>query len=133
MSDDKNPKNQGTGDGTGPQSGTGSTEPDKATTFGFGELMGAIDTRIETAVRNVLGKGGASENKTDAAAPESVAQQVRNELAKLNGEEAAKQKDADRDVTIQQLQEQVTKLEEGTPAQSVSKLTQLMWGGRKKS
>lgn len=134
MSDDKNPKNTGTGDGTGTgesgKDGTGAT-----TTIPFGELMGQIDSRIESAVRKVLG-GKSESGSTDSGSketPESVAQQVRNELAKLNSEDAAAKKEADREVTIQQLQEQVTKLSEAAPVQTVSKLTQFMWGGKKKA
>lgn len=139
MSDDgKNQKDQGAGNGTtGDQSGNSSGTDDKTTTVSFGELMGQIDTRIESVVRRVMG-GKSSETDgntgdgTKKDTPESVAQQVRNELAKLNSEEAEKKKQADQEVTINELKEQVTKLSEGAPVQEVSKLTQVMWGGRKK-
>jgi len=141
MSDDKSKKDQGTGDGTGAatdsdKTGSGTGSGTGATSMPFAELMGHIDSRIESAVRKVV--GGKSSDGSDggdagkAESPESVAQQVRNELTKLNGEEAAKQKDADRDVTIAELKEQVTKLSEEAPTQTVSKLTQIMWGSRKK-
>lgn len=135
MSDDKTKKDQGTGDGGQP-----TTEPDKTgsgstTAMPFSELMGQIDSRIESAVRKVLGgkseSGSGDQGKTEN--PSDVASQVRAELAKLNGEEAAKQKEADRDVTIQELKEQVTKLSEAAPEQHVSKLTQVLWGGKKRA
>lgn len=133
MSDDKTKTDQGTGDGTKP-----TTEPEKtgsgsAPSMPFAELMGQIDSRIESAVRKVM--GGKSESGSGdqgkAEDPTDVASQVRAELAKLNGEQAAKQKEADRDVTINELKEQVTKLSEAPPTQQVSKLTRIVWGGKK--
>lgn len=139
MSDDKTPKNQGTGSGTATDSGTNSGGTGSAdggnhqsTTIGFTELLGTIDQRIESTVRKVLGgKSEGEGEKTSKESPESVAQQVRNELLKLNSEEAEKQKRADQEVTIKELQEQVTKLSEAAPTQQVSKLTQILWGGKK--
>lgn len=135
MSDDKTKTDQGTSDGT-----KSTTEPEKTgsgsgspTAMPFSELMGQIDSRIESAVRKVLGgkseSGSGDQGKNEN--PSDVASQVRAELAKLNGEEAAKQKEADRDVTIAELREQVTKLSEAAPTQQVSKLTQILWGGKK--
>lgn len=133
MSDDKTKTDQGTGDGTKP-----TTEPEKtgsgsATAMPFSELMGQIDSRIESVVRKVIGGKSESGSGDQAKAenPSDVAAQVRAELAKLNGEEAARQKEADRDVTIAELTEQVTKLSEAAPTQQVSKLTQILWGGKK--
>lgn len=133
MSDDKDPKNPPKGDGTGPDAGNTGT----STTIGFGELFGHIDSRIEA----ILGKkSGSSTNgaKTGTsgageADPQSVREQLRAELAKLQGEDAAKKKEADRDVTIQELKDTVTKLTEVRPEENVSKLTSFMWGKKKKS
>ena len=134
MSDDKTKTDQGTGDGT-----KSTTEPEKtgsssATAMPFSELMGQIDSRIESAVRKVIGGkaegGSGDQGKTEN--PTDVAAQVRAELVKLNGEEAEKRKQAEQEVTINELKEQVTKLSEAAPVQTVSKLTQIMWGGKKR-
>lgn len=134
MSDDPAKKDQGKGDGTGTAPDADKTGSGSATAMPFSELMGHIDSRIESAVRKVVGgkSEGGSTDKTVQETPESVAQQVRTELAKLNSEESAAKKEADREVTITQLQEQVSKLSENAPTQTVSKLTQFMWGGKKK-
>ena len=131
MSDDKtkDQKDSTKGDGTGSDSGT----PAGTTTMGFGELFGHIDQRIES----LLGKRSADASKgsgtgTEGTDPSSIRQQLRDELAKLQGEEADKQKALDRDVTIEQLKEQVAKLSEARPEENVSKLTRLMWGEKKK-
>jgi hypothetical protein len=131
MSDDKNPKDSAKGDGTGSESGkTGEGTP----SIPFGELIGHIDSRIETllekrrtpdADKKTGSTGAGTEN------PESIRDQLRAELAKLQGEEAAKQKDAERDVTLQELKDQVAQLAEAKPQENVSKLTQIMWGKRK--
>ena len=133
MSDDKTKTDQGTGNGTGTDSESEKTGSGSATAMPFSELMGQIDSRIESAVRKVIGgkSEGGSGDQAKAENPSDVASQVRAELAKLNGEAAAKQKEADRDVTIQELKDQVTKLSEAAPTQQVSKLTQILWGGKK--
>lgn len=139
MSDDKNKKDQTSSDGTGTDSGTsGST--DNATKLGFGELFGYIDERIKSAMGGGAGSGkdsGTAGKGGDGAPgsgdPQSVADQVRRELAKLSGEKEAADKDAARDVTIAELKEQVAKISEEKPAENFSKLTQLMWGKRSKS
>ena len=133
MSDDKTKSDQGTGNGTGTESESEKAGSGSTTAMPFSELMGQIDSRIESAVRKVLGgkSEGDSGDQAKAENPSDVASQVRAELAKLNGEAAAKQKEADRDVTIQELKDQVTKLSEAAPTQQVSKLTQILWGGKK--
>lgn len=131
MSDDKNPKDSGKPDGTGSE-----TDPkNPATTVGFGELLGHIDSRIESILSkrgntNTDSKGGSGTTGED---PQSVREQLRAELAKLQGEEAAAKKDADRDVTIQQLVERMDKISEAAPVEEVGRLTAIMWGKRSKS
>lgn len=139
MSDDKS-KNK-TGDASGDNTGTPPTDGNgTSTSIPFGELWGQIDSRIEGAVRKVMGKGGdgassaSGETGTGSQADvQSVADQVRAELAKLNGEKEAADKAAQQEVTIQELKDQVAKITEGAPEQPVSRLTELMWGKRKKS
>lgn len=132
MSDDKNPKDQTASDGTG----SGTDNSGTPTTMGFGELFGHIDSRIEAILGKKSSKGTDSSKAGTGTAgeadPQSVREQLRAELAKLQGEEAAKQKEADRDVTIEELKAQVSKLTEGAPQENVSKLTQIMWGKREK-
>jgi hypothetical protein len=105
--------------------------------MGFGELFGHIDSRIDAAVEKLRG-GGSKPAGTDGttgvggADPTSVRDQLRAELAKLQGEEAAKQKEADRDVSIEELKAQVAKLSEAAPVEETSKLTAFMWGKRNK-
>lgn len=130
MSDDKNKTDPPKGDGTGSDSGT----PTGPTTMGFSELFGHIDSRIDA----ILGKRRSTDAGKDTATsgtggedPQSIRAQLQAELAKLQGEEAAKKKDADRDVTIEELKAQVTKLSEAAPVENVSKLTQIMWGKKK--
>lgn len=134
MSDDKNKTDPPKGDGTGPattDAGTGN-----ATAIPFGELMGHIDSRISALLgKQSKGNDGNATGGTAPAGtpdPQGIREQLRAELAKLQGEEAAKQKEADRDVTIAELKEQITKITEGAPVQEVSKLTQIMWGKRTK-
>jgi hypothetical protein len=131
MSDDKKQADSSKDDGSGSDSGTTNT----ATTMGFGELLGHIDSRIES----LLSKRGKSDsgNSKDTGAPgtadpQSVREQLRAELAKLQGEEAAAKKDADRDVTIQELKDQIAKITETAPVENVSKLTAFMWGKKPK-
>src|SRR5258708_4224017 len=103
MSDDtKDKKDPAKGDGTGSDPGSQAGTP----TMGFGELFGHIDSRIES----ILGKRRPADAGAKGAAtgtggenPESIRAQLQAELAKLQGEEAAKKKDADRDVTIEEL------------------------------
>lgn len=131
MSDDKNKTDPPKTDGTG-------SDPAKTgtpTTVGFGELFGYIDERIKTA----LGKSDKTTDgtKTDSGTPgtgdpQSVRDQLRAELAKLQGEEAAAKKEADRDVTIAELKATVDKLSEAAPEEHISKLTEIMWGKKTK-
>ena len=131
MSDDKSKTDPPKGDGTGPES----TEKGGSTTIPFGELLGTIDSRIQS----ILGKSGKStgDAKSDsgtpgASDPQGIREQLRTELAKLQGEEAAAKKQADQDVTIEEIKAQVAKLTEEPPAENFSKLTQFMWGKREK-
>ena len=136
MSDDKTQKDSPKSDGTGSDAGTATTDPgNKATTFGFGELLGAIDSRIDAAVRKATGKGGENSGTKSGTTedPQSVAEQVRQEIAKLSGEKAAADKDAARDVSIQELKDRMDKISEEKPIESVSRLTAFMWGKKQKS
>lgn len=132
MSDDgKDKKNPGTTDGTGSETDSSSS----ATTMGFGELLGHIDSRIESILSKRPGKSSAESGGTGGASendPQSVRDQLRAELAKLQGEEAARQKEADRDVTIEELKATVAKLSEAAPEEHVSRLTEIMWGKKSK-
>lgn len=132
MSDDsKDKKNSGTSDGTG----STATETNPPTTLPFGELLGAIDQRIQTALekRDKGADGSKADSGTPGAGdPQGIREQLRAELAKLQGEEAAAKKDADRDVTIEELKQQVAKLSEDPPQENVSKLTAFMWGKKTK-
>lgn len=136
MSDDKDKKDPPKTDGTGSDPATSGTP----TTMGFGELLGHIDSRIESILSKRPGKGdsgtGGGNSGTGTASesdPISVREQLRAELAKLQGEEAAKKKDADRDVTIEELKATVAKLSEAAPAENVSRVTQFMWGKKSKT
>lgn len=133
MSDDKSPKDPPKTDG----SGSAPTDSGNATAIPFGELMGHIDSRISALLgKQPKGNDGTATGGTAAAGtadPQSVRDQLRAELAKLQGEEAAKQKEVDRDVTIAELKEQVAQIKEGAPVQEVSRLTQIMWGKKKSS
>lgn len=131
MSDDKDKKDSAKSDGTGSSTGT----TDDATKVGFGELFGYIDERIKSALGKSSGTdGGKDTGTTDAsgADPQDVAAQVRAELAKLSGEEASKKKDADRDVTIEELKTTVAKLTEEKPEEKLPWITEKMWGKRSK-
>lgn len=131
MSDDSKDKTDSSkGDGTGSDPGAQTG----ATTMGFGELFGHIDSRIEALLgkrRSTDAGAKGTDTGTGGENPESIRAQLQTELAKLQGEEAAKKKDADRDVTIEELKAQVTKLTEEKPEENVSKLTQIMWGKKK--
>lgn len=135
MSDDKSKDK--TASNPPSSDGTGSTTDDKsgAVSVGFGELLGHIDSRIEAILSKRKGADGDSKAASEAGAgdPGGIREQLRAELAKLQGEEAAKKREADRDVTIQELKETVSKLTEEKPAENYSKLTQLMWGKRSKT
>lgn len=127
MSDDKDKKDTAKGDGSGSDSNTGT-----ATAMGFGELLGHIDSRIESILGKKSGSADSSKSGgTNGEDPQSVRDQLRAELAKLKGEEDAQKKEADRDVTIEELKTQVAKLSEAKPEENVSRLTQIMWGKKR--
>lgn len=89
-------------------------------------VRGYIDERIEQAVKNLTPASGAAPKR---AQPESLAEQLRAELVKIDDEKSRAAKVTETETTLAELKESVKKISEAPPVAEVGKLTKWFWGG----